>query len=187
MIVPTWSAALLLITCSLIGMPVAAQSATAAEEEWSCKTCAYNLDTNEHFFNGWFGCSSGEQCKDCKSLNSCHGAPQTPWSCSLNHWGCGASLAASDAVEKARTNPFSDLALSKVVNDMPDRVTVSSAGYVLVKGCNGEVVASYKVSPTTLARLSAHKNGPVVALRQPTATFAKQLSALNSEYRRRIS
>lgn len=141
------------------GGVLSAQASVAAEEGAGCKSCAHNLTTDEHFFNGWFGCSGGGTCKDCNVFNSCHGDPQTPFSCEVFHWECGATSAVLDAVDKAMEGQMGDAAIIRVAEELPRYVTVVAAGYVVVKGCRGEIVAAYKVTPATLARMANKKEG----------------------------
>lgn len=149
----SWIAGLVVTLSVGFSSTASAQGTMAEEPGWACKNCAQNLDTQEHFFNGWFGCSSGERCKDCNVFNSCHGNPQTPFTCDLYHWACGASASAIEAVDKAMTAPIGDVAIIQVASRMPHHVSIVSAGYVLVKGCKGEILAAYKVSQATLARI----------------------------------
>lgn len=141
-----------------------AQSTVDQTAGASCKSCAHNLDTNEHFFNGWFGCSGGGTCKDCNVFNSCHGDPQQPFSCDEFHWACGTTLSALDAVDRAMKYPFGDAGIVRVASAIPEHVSVVAAGYLIVRGCFGEIVASYKVTPATLARIVNKKEVRHVAV-----------------------
>jgi hypothetical protein len=113
------------------------------EAEANCKTCRHNLDTDEHWFKG--NCSSGSLCYDCVAFNACHSGPQAPFSCSLYHWLCGSTSAMLDAMDEAVAAPDAGLAVLRVATSSPTILQVTSTGYVLVKNCDGAIVAAYKV------------------------------------------
>jgi hypothetical protein len=135
------------------GNGAATQAQGEGEEEAACKTCKHNYGTNEHWFGGWFsGCTSGAMCYDCHAFNACHSGPQAPFACGANHWLCGATGAALDAIDKALTAPNSESAILRVANSDPKTVRIVSAGYVLVKNCNGAIVAAFKLSKPPSAK-----------------------------------
>ncbi len=114
-----------------------------AQAEGDCKTCRHNLDTNEHWFKG--NCESGSQCYDCHAFNACHSGPQAPFSCALYHWLCGSTTAMLAALDEAVAAPDAEMAIIRLANSAPTIVQVVSAGYALVKNCDGTIVAAYRV------------------------------------------
>lgn len=145
-------AALLVCALSFVGFQgVYAQggggASTQAEEEGAaCKGCKHNLDTNEHWFGGWFnGCTSGDDCYDCHAFNACHDGPQAPYTCGVYHWLCGQTSAMLDLLDKALAEPNAESAIVRVANSAPKTLRIVSAGYVLVKNCSGGIVAAYRV------------------------------------------
>lgn len=128
------------------GGSAATQTQGEGEEEAACKSCSHNLDTQEHWFNRWFsGCSSGSNCYDCHAFNACHTDPQGPFQCGQNHWLCGNTGAMLDAIDKALVAPNAESAILKVANSSPKAVRIVSAGYLLVKDCNGAIVGAFKL------------------------------------------
>lgn len=132
-----------ILAVGFVGIAAAQAPTTQSEEPANCGLCRHNLSTNEHWFNG--SCSgAGSDCFDCKAFNSCHTNPQTPYTCSVSHWECASGLAALGAVDKAMRDPSPGAAIFSVARMMPKNVEVVATGYILVRGCNGSIVAAYK-------------------------------------------
>lgn len=115
----------------------------------ACQGCWHNLDTNEHGFAG----STGYY--DCKALNTCHGDPQSPFSCSVYHWDCGTTLGFLET-DRARKSINPEQALVALASSRPSVVRRTSSGYVVVKNCKGQIVAAYRVGTSVESKVRAN-------------------------------
>jgi hypothetical protein len=121
-----------------------------------CGKCAHNLDVNQHWFTG--ECDSGSDCYDCVAFNSCHSNTQNPYQCSAFHWLCGSALATLDQVERAAWNDDSETKLRSLAETLPGRIRIDDAGYLLVRGCDGTLIAAYRLDAGPDASTLPHRS-----------------------------
>jgi hypothetical protein len=99
---------------------------------------------NKHSFYAANQCTTGADCKDCNSFNSCHTNSQDGH-CSEFHDPCPEGFAAASAAKEALK--AGGTALFLVARTNPKHVRIVAANYVVVMDCAGKAVIMAKRLP----------------------------------------